>query len=109
MSRILFQRPSLLPAQIFNVSALRLGPLFPDGFKQMTQLSSSDLVVILLGLISAALYLFKDQVFTGKAKVAPFAGGKLGGASPNGNGLDSGVDSRDFIAKLKGAVRSRFF
>ncbi|KAJ7070023.1 putative cytochrome P450 oxidoreductase [Mycena amicta] len=58
----------------------------------MASSSSSDVVIIGLGVVLAALYLFREQLFTpSKPKVAP-----LPSKSANGSG-----NPRDFIAKMK--------
>ncbi|KAJ2913683.1 hypothetical protein MD484_g6729, partial [Candolleomyces efflorescens] len=55
--------------------------------------SSSDVVVLGLGVVLAGLYLFKDQLFaTSKPKIAPLASK----TALNGSG-----NPRDFIAKMK--------
>lgn len=68
---------------------------------KMVSLSSSDLVVVAIGVILASLYLFKDILFAaGSSKKAVPAG-----KGANGNGYDEGTtDSRDFVAKLKATV-----
>lgn len=58
--------------------------------------SSSDVVVLAVGIIIAAVYLFRDQIFTSsKAKSVPLPSQKVaaGGGNP-----------RDFIAKMKEGV-----
>lgn len=67
----------------------------------MAGISSSDLVVIVLGLVLATLYLFKDTLFAAKGKDTSIAGGKFSGSGQGGTAGDSAVDSRDFVAKLK--------
>lgn len=55
--------------------------------------SSSDVVVLGLGIVLAGLYLFKDQLFSSsKPKIAPVASK----SAANGSG-----NPRDFIAKMK--------
>lgn len=71
----------------------------------MAAISSSDLVVIVLGLVLATLYLFKDTLFAAKTKDTSIAGGKFSG---QGGAADAAVDSRDFVAKLKATVRAFF-
>ena len=62
-----------------------------------TMAGSSDVVVLGLGVVLAALYLFKDSIFTAsKAKAVPVAPAK-GVANGGGN-------PRDFIAKMKDSV-----
>lgn len=64
----------------------------------MVSLSSSDLVVVALGIILASLYLFKDIIFVAKSKTAPMAGK----TASNGAAAEDGApDARDFVAKLK--------
>ncbi|TFK40696.1 hypothetical protein BDQ12DRAFT_697373 [Crucibulum laeve] len=59
----------------------------------MASTSSSDVAILALGVILAALYLFRDQLFAAsKPKVAPIVASK----SANGSG-----NPRDFIAKMK--------
>ncbi|KAF7299356.1 NADPH--cytochrome P450 reductase [Mycena indigotica] len=59
---------------------------------RMASSSSSDVVIIGLGVVLAALYLFREQLFTpAKPKVAP-----LPTKAANGSG-----NPRDFIAKMK--------
>ncbi|KAI0314013.1 putative cytochrome P450 oxidoreductase [Amylostereum chailletii] len=57
----------------------------------MAASSSSDAIVLVLGVVLAALYLFRDQLFATKAKTAPVT-------SKESNG---GGNPRDFIAKMK--------
>ncbi|KAF9561343.1 hypothetical protein CPC08DRAFT_635624 [Agrocybe pediades] len=55
--------------------------------------SSSDVFILGLGIVLAALYIFRDQLFAAsKPKVAPVAASK----AANGSG-----NPRDFIAKMK--------
>ncbi|THH03860.1 hypothetical protein EW145_g5949 [Phellinidium pouzarii] len=56
--------------------------------------SSSDVVILGLGVILAALYLFKDSIFTGnKSKTVPLA--------PSKGATHGGGNPRDFVAKMK--------
>lgn len=58
--------------------------------------SSSDVVVLAVGIVLAAVYLFKDQIFAAskpKSVPVPAAKAAAGGGNP-----------RDFIAKLKEGV-----
>jgi NADPH-ferrihemoprotein reductase len=58
--------------------------------------SSSDFFVLSIGVALAALYLFRDQLFSAsKAKAIPIVASK----QANGSG-----NPRDFIAKMKEAV-----
>lgn len=59
-------------------------------------LSSSDTVILALGIVLASLYLFKDTLFSSAKKEVPSA---VKGSSFN----DS--DTRDFVAKMKAGVR----
>ncbi|KAI8986083.1 cytochrome P450 oxidoreductase [Trametes punicea] len=55
--------------------------------------SSSDVLVLALGVILAAVYLFRDQLFaSSKPKTVPLAASKVSNGSGN---------PRDFVAKLK--------
>lgn len=59
--------------------------------------SSSDVIVLSVGIILAALYLFREQLFAAaKPKTVQVPSSKA--AAGNGN-------PRDFIAKMKEAVR----
>jgi NADPH-ferrihemoprotein reductase len=58
--------------------------------------SSSDVVILALGVVLAAFYLFRDQIFSSsKLNVAP------SGAATKV--LDGG-DSRDFVAMMRAGV-----
>jgi NADPH-ferrihemoprotein reductase len=58
--------------------------------------SSSDVFVLALGVVLAALYLFRDQLFAAsKSKPIPIPASK----TANGSG-----NPRDFIAKMKAGV-----
>ena len=62
--------------------------------------SSSDVAVLAVGIVLAAVYLFKDQIFTGskpKSVPVPAARAAAGGGNP-----------RDFIAKMKEGVSTLF-
>lgn len=62
-----------------------------------TMASSSDIIVLTVGLVLAALYLFRDQLFSAsKPKTTPITApkGNVGGGNP-----------RDFVAKMKESVR----
>jgi NADPH-ferrihemoprotein reductase len=65
----------------------------------MSSTSTSDVVILALGVTLAAAYLFRDQIFTSKPKAAPVAGGAHNKVA-NGSG-----NPRDFIAKMKEGVR----
>jgi NADPH-ferrihemoprotein reductase len=61
----------------------------------MSVSSSSDVVILALGVVLAAVYLFRDQIFVpSKGNAIPSAATKV---------LDSG-DTRDFVAKMKAGV-----
>ena len=63
----------------------------------MAAYSTSDVLVLSVGIILAAVYLFRDSLFAAsKPKAAPVTASK--GASGGGN-------PRDFIAKMKEGVR----
>jgi NADPH-ferrihemoprotein reductase len=58
--------------------------------------SSSDVYILSIGIVLAALYLFRDQLFSAsKPKTIPPAASKHANGSAN---------PRDFIAKMKEAV-----
>jgi hypothetical protein len=65
----------------------------------MSSTSTSDIVILALGVTLAAAYLFRDQIFSSKPKAAPVAGGAHNKLA-NGGG-----NPRDFIAKMKQGVR----
>ncbi|KAF8319060.1 cytochrome P450 oxidoreductase [Clavulina sp. PMI_390] len=73
----------------------------------MVSLSSSDLVVVALGVVLASIYLFKDLIFQVLAPpTAPSkAPGKANGYAANGSATEAGADSRDFVAKMKAAKK----
>ena len=58
--------------------------------------SNSDIIVLAVGLVLAAVYLFRDQLFASKPKSTPVA---LPKASNVGGG-----DPRDFVEKMKAGV-----
>lgn len=66
----------------------------------MAATSTSDVVILGLGVVLAALYLFKDQLFSqskaSNVPSAPVKGLANGGGNP-----------RDFIAKMKESVSDR--
>ena len=65
----------------------------------MAVAASSDVIVLALGVILAAVYLFRDAIFSSsKPKSVPLAASKAaaGGGNP-----------RDFIAKMKEGVAVR--
>lgn len=60
--------------------------------------SSSDIVVLTLGVVLAAVYLFREQMFAAlKPKSAPIATSSVKMSNGSGN-------PRDFIAKMKDGV-----
>lgn len=62
----------------------------------MAVASSSDVLVLALGVVLAAVYLFRDQLFAAsKPKSVPVAASK----TSNGSG-----NPRDFVAKMKEGV-----
>lgn len=63
----------------------------------MAVVSSSDIAILSVGVILAAVYLFRDQLFTSKPKSAPVVPSK--GAASHGSG-----DPRDFVTKMKEGV-----
>lgn len=74
----------------------------PAASSSYTMAGSSDVVVLGLGVVLAALYLFKDSIFTvSKAKAVPVA--------PTKGAANGGGNPRDFIAKMKDSVNSFFF
>lgn len=67
----------------------------PPANRLMSVSSSSDVVILALGVVLAAVYLFRDQIFVPtKSNAIPSAATKV---------LDSG-DTRDFVAKMKAGV-----
>lgn len=64
--------------------------------------SSSDVVILGLGVVLAALYLFKDQIFSGQSKPSVPA---IPSKSATANG---GGNPRDFIAKMKESVSNAY-
>jgi hypothetical protein len=59
--------------------------------------ASLDVIVLALGIVLAALYLFRDQVFSSSPKPKATL---LPAKEANGHG-----DPRDFVAKMKAGVR----
>lgn len=92
-----------LPSSLTVTPLLRFfspSPLVPPGLTTPAMASSSsDVVVLAVGIILAAVYLFREQIFTGKPKSAPVPSAK--GSASNGN-------PRDFIAKMKEGVSPQF-
>lgn len=91
--------PVLAPDMDFSTASQRIPPA-PTGepVAAMAVSSSSDFVVLGVGVILAALYLFKDSIFpSSKSKFAPSTTSKV---VSNGSG-----NPRDFVAKMKEGVR----
>ena len=63
--------------------------------------SYSDVLILTLGVVLAALYLFRDQLF---AATKPKATVITNSKSTNGS-----ANPRDFIAKMKDGVRIKSF
>lgn len=63
----------------------------------MAPASSSDVVVLGLGVVLAGLYLFREQIFSPSKPKATVPTGPKGGA----NGF---ANPRDFIEKMKAGV-----
>jgi hypothetical protein len=66
--------------------------------------SSSDTFVLLVGVVAAALYLFREQIFTSGSKTKT----PLPAASRSSALADGDNDPRDFIAKMKAGVSILF-
>lgn len=62
----------------------------------MAVASSSDVVILVLGVVLAAVYLFKDQIFAASKSTSPVA--------PSSKQANGGGNPRDFIAKMKEGV-----
>lgn len=58
---------------------------------------SSDVVILILGVVLAAAYLFREQLFSGSKKSSI----QLPAKTANGSG-----NPRDFVAKMKEGVRA---
>ncbi len=66
----------------------------------MAVAASSDVIVLALGVILAAVYLFRDAIFSAaKPKSVPL---------PTSKASAGGGNPRDFIAKMKEGVRFKF-
>lgn len=61
----------------------------------MAALSNSDIAILGVGIVAAAVYLFKDQLFAAKPKSTALPSSKLSAGSGN---------PRDFIATMKETV-----
>lgn len=79
-----------------NLTASQAIPLALPWSQLMSSTSTSDVVILALGVTLAAAYLFRDQIFSSKPKSAPVAA-----HSKIANG---GGNPRDFIAKMKEGV-----
>lgn len=73
-------------------------PALPGYSYSTVMANQSDVVILGVGVVLAALYLFKDQIFAAKPKSSIPTGPKLS----NGGG-----DPRNFIAKMKDGVSLR--
>ncbi len=60
--------------------------------------ASSDVVVLVVGVVLASLYLFRDQLFNSSVKPKTTASHQVKEANGHGN-------PRDFVAKMKAGVR----
>jgi NADPH-ferrihemoprotein reductase len=78
------------------------GTLTASVLDKMPLASTSDVAIITVGLILAALYLFRDSIFS--------AGSSKSVSVPNNTKLseNGGGNPRDFIAKMKAGVRGIF-
>lgn len=96
--------PSLSLTTTASASALHItqGPLPPpfsrlDGARIMAVSSSSDVFILALGVVLAAVYLFRDQIFAASKPKPVTLPSKLAGSNSDDN-------PRDFIAKMKAGV-----
>lgn len=108
VSRSVFKYPGRLVKQVcsalFNLlmTAVSSGPNLRLAIPAQTLVpfsvmsSSSDVVILALGVVLAGLYLFKDSIFSSKSSSGPIVPSK---ALANGSG-----NPRDFVAKIKEAV-----
>jgi hypothetical protein len=89
-----------VPSFGINIPPSLIPPLFPVRLTFIMALSVSlDVLVLVLGVVLAALYLFRDQVFSSSPKPKTTS---LPAKEANGHG-----NPRDFVAKMKAGV-SRF-
>jgi hypothetical protein len=85
---------------MYNSDPSPLSPVFISYLPGMASSSSSDVIILGLGVALAALYLFRDQLFAAaKPKAVP-----LPTKVANGSG-----NPRDFIAKMKEGVRLKAY
>lgn len=93
------RRPAFLFIPPSSFSPFPLSSLaLTTNFAAMAGTSSSDVIVLAVGIVIAAVYLFRDQLFSSsKSKSVPIPSQKVsaGGGNP-----------RDFIAKMKEGVSS---
>ena len=82
-----------------SAPSLRVAPPAQTLTPYSAMSSSSDVVILGLGIVLAGLYLFKDSIFPSKSSSVPVVPSK---AIANGSG-----NPRDFVAKMKEAVRVR--
>lgn len=69
----------------------------------MSSTSTSDVVILALGVTLAAAYLFRDQLFAAsKPKATPLS-------SHTNKTANGGGNPRDFVAKMKEGVRTMCF
>jgi len=62
----------------------------------MSSTSTSDVIVLALGVTLAAAYLFRDQLFSSKSKAAP--------TISHPNKTNGGTNPRDFVSQMKEGV-----
>jgi len=62
----------------------------------MSSTSTSDIIVLALGVTLAAAYLFRDKLFSSQSKAAP--------TISHPNKTNGGANPRDFISQMKGGV-----
>jgi NADPH-ferrihemoprotein reductase len=63
--------------------------------------SSTDVIVLAVGIVAAAVYLFRDQIFAAKdtSKSKSLTPGNKASGATNGS-----ANPRDFVAKMKAGV-----
>ena len=93
-SRVEFILP-LVPPRRSGISPF-VSPFFCTPFPIMAVPISSDSLVLLLGIVLAALYLYRDQVFNSSSKPKSTS---LPAKEASGHG-----NPRDFVAKMKAGV-----
>jgi len=62
----------------------------------MSSTSTSDVIVLALGVTLAAAYLFRDQLFSSQSKAAP--------TISHPNKTNGGANPRDFVSQMKEGV-----